>query len=275
MDILLSSLAMLAQWQVLLALIIGSIGGTAAYILFQMLAWLVITQRAFTGRRINRFTDLDLAVQLSIFMDFLVFAIPTALLCFAYWIFTRPDPQAETNPQSQRITRWSFLAGYGSLIGLKLYALVLFVTSLSLPESVWFAFGTITPSAVLMFVGYPALMLYLRSLARRLPSRKLMRHTTIVMWGLLASVAAIGLLVLATIFIQELKLDRLAVLLIASPMVLGVVVFTVWWVVLLFVYQGRISKSIQSARRLRRASTLDTGKAQVAFEAVHSEDRED
>lgn len=250
-------------------IIIGTLGGSIVNALFQLLAWLVLSSRSRRFGRPKNFADLDLAIQISVVMDFLVFAIPSVMLCIGYWSFTQRDPHAETKNLSQQMTRWTFLPSYIVLIALKLYLLVLLIITLSLPDSAWFAVGLTAPGAVMLFVGFPSMMLYLRGLAHRMPSRKLMKHTSIVMWGLLGSIAGLGLLIVATIFIRTLGRNEVAVLLLASPMLLGVAIFSIWYLVLLFVYRGRISKTIRSARRLRRASTLDP---KQAHEAATSQD---
>ena len=252
-------------------IIIGTLGSTVVYGLFQLLAGIVMSssRTRWNLPSPSSFGDLDLAIQITIIMDFLVFSIPMALLCIGYWVLTKPDPKTDSPGYEETITRWGFLSSYTMLIALKLYTLLSVIIAFEVPESVWFLGGLIFAIAVAQFVAFPAQMVYLRSLARRLPSRKLMLHTSIVLWGLLGSVVALGLLAIASALINVLGRNEMAVFLLASPMLLGIVVFSIWWLVLLFVYHGRLSKTIRNARRLRRASTLDPSKAHTAFNDLH------
>ena len=255
--------------------IIGTLGGTVVYALFQVLAGIIMSSSRTRWNNPSSFGDLDLAIQITIVMEFLVFSIPMAMLCIGYWFLTKPDPHEEQPSVSGLITRWSFLSSYALLIGLRLYILLSVVLFFEVPESSWLAVALIVASAVGVFVGFPAFMVYLRGLARRLPSRKLMRHTSIVLWGFVACFGTAGLLILGAIFIPPLSRNEGAVLLLVSPMAIGVIVFSIWWLVLLFVYQGRLSKAIRSARRLRRASALDPSQAHAAVIASGTEADED
>ena len=250
-------------------IIIATIAGFAVIGLFQLIARVVLSSRRYRyTRRPTSFGELDLALQVSVIMEFIVYLVPMVLLCIGYWHFTKPEPKAKTHNIAQQLTRWSLIPSYALLITIRLYILLSIILFMDWPQSkavgITVAIGLIAASAVLLFVGFPATMVYLRSLARRLPSRKLMRHTSIVLWGFISCFAALGLLVLAAIFIRALGRNGLAVFLLASPMLLGIIVFSIWWIVLLFVYQGRISKAIGSARRLRRASKLDPDQAHEA-----------
>lgn len=246
-------------------IIIATIAGFVVNGLFQLIARVILSnQRGRYSRLPTSFGELDLALQVSVIMEFVVYLVPMVLLCIGYWQFTKPEPKAKALVVSQQLTRWSLISSYALLIGLRLYILLSIILFLDFPRSKAVAIALIATVAVILFVGFPATMVYLRSFARRLPSRKLMRHTTIVLWGFVSCFAALGLLVVAAIFIRALSRNGLAVFLLASPMLLGIIVFSIWWIVLLFVYQGRVAKSIGSARRLRRASKLDPGRAHEA-----------
>jgi hypothetical protein len=253
-------------------IIIATLGGTVANLLFQMIAAIVVSSRPFRSNTSGGFVGLDPAIQVAIIMDFIFFSAPAIILCIGYWHFTKPEPHEEKASAPQTLTRWSVLTGNSILIGIRLYLLLTFILTMQMPDSIGVVVGLIAGSAIILFVGFPAMMVYLRSLARRLPSRKLMRHTSIVLWGFIACFAGLGLIILATLFVG----NEGVVVLIASPMTLGVVVFSIWWLVLLFVYNGRLSKTIRNARRLRRASTLDPTQAHLAVSTSHDEaDEED
>lgn len=245
-------------------IIIATLAGLVVNGLFQLIARAVLSRQHYRYSRPSSFGDLDLALQVSVIMEFIVFLVPMVLICIGYWHFTKPEPKAETHVASQQLTRWSIISSYALLIALRLYILLSVILYLEFPESIVVAVEMILASATILFVGFPAMMVYLRKLAHRLPSRKLMRHTSIVLWGFVGSYGAIALLALAIYFIRPLGRNGLAIILLGSPIVLGLAVFSVWWFVLLFVYQGRVIKAIGSARRLRRASKLDPSKAHKA-----------
>lgn len=202
------------------------------------------------------------------FVNAVVTGISAAIMIFAYLQLTTPEPDAIRDRPSRGLTRWSAVPGQAlSFLG----AAMLIVET---PAMEIVAGVTQVASAIALLIAFIASMLYLRSLAHRVPSQSLARQTSIVMWGIIGTTLAVIPLVLVAIFTLGNMFSPSGpagpgpelILLLACPVGLSFIVFGIWWIVLMFVYHSKVAKVITRARRARRSQRIDADEARAAFE---------
>lgn len=198
----------------------------------------------------------------------IAYAIITLLsagaMLYAYWNITEPEPIAVKPSTARAITRWAAIPGYSLSIIAGLLHLVPIELMLMLATGLEFVSGL---AALIVF---PAMMIYLRSLALRLPSRSLAKQTNIVLWGMICTVLAIiplvVILALITMSNSQTPSGIAMVGLLLCPVGLSMLVFGIWWIALMFVYHSRIGNVINRIHRDRRATRLDAEDASHAIE---------
>jgi len=202
------------------------------------------------------------------FVNALTTGIGAAIMIFAYLQLTTPEPDAIRDRPSRGLTRWSAVPGHAlSFLGAAM--LIVQTPAMEIAAGV-----TQVASGIALMIAFIASMLYLRSLARRVPSQSLARQTTIVMWGIIGTTLAVIPLVLVAIFTIGSTLSPAGpagpgpelILLLACPVGLSFIVFGIWWIVLLFVYHSKVAKVITRARRARRSQRIDADEARAAFD---------
>jgi hypothetical protein len=206
----------------------------------------------------------------------------TALAAMAYWKATEPEPGViDDKPTARAVARWAVLGG----LVLALMANGMQVAAMLMATSTSPGFGTPMPgptpspamtavdiaaivlqlaSGLIGIVGYLAMFLYARTLALRVPNQTLARQTRIVMWGF---VITYGLMIVGGAAIAlSIALGVAgggtssgagvagiaggfgagAVMCVAG---VGVLVFSVWSIVLIAWYTRVLTRATEEARR--------------------------
>lgn len=188
-----------------------------------------------------------------------------AAAIFAYWKLTDPEPDPNRQSTARAITRWSAIPGYGLAVGASLFMLI------PLEITVMISGVLEMLSGLVVLVAFPALMIYLRSLALRIPSKSLAKQTRIVMWGVIGTIAAV---IPLTIILGIMAFSAAGsgaspgwiFALLLCPLALAFITFGIWWIVLMFVYHSKIGKVINTITRDRRAYRADPEEAGLAIE---------
>lgn len=191
-----------------------------------------------------------------------VFAIIlSGISCIAYWLVTTPEPGVFTNPVSRGLARWASIPGYSLSILADLLEMA--------QDFDLFRLAAILNmiSGVMIITGFIALLVYLRKLARRVPDNALAGQTTIVMWGTIITViaAVIAMIIAVAAVVSSINQSGRfgvggpspMVGLIFCPVLIGFVVFLIWWIVLTFLYRARFAQACETA--LRRGSAPQQG----------------
>ncbi len=161
----------------------------------------------------------------------------------AYWQLTTPEPGAFTPRTSCGITRYTMVPAFA----VSLIATVAAAPATNSAEIISGVFQVI--ALLLMLVGLPASMVYMRTLAVRVPDMGLSRQTSILLWGIPISVGTfIGgafFLGLVTATSSSAGPGGAAVLtmLFACPAMIAIVVFSIWWIVLMCLYRVRFGQA--------------------------------
>lgn len=182
--------------------------------------------------------------------------ISSVLFGIAYWMMTAPEPGVIQPRISRGIARWTLIPGY-------LISLLASLLEIDPDPIFMMAAGIIDGlSMILLLVGLIASLIYLRHLARRVPDAKLARQTGIVLWGLpislgtfLSGAFVVGFLMAASFSSPNSSGSSpagAAMGLLLCPLGLGVLVFSIWWIVLIFFYRGRFAQAHRHARQAQR-----------------------
>lgn len=161
------------------------------------------------------------------------------------WKATAPEPGRQTTAPSLAMTRWTCVPAFAMNIPASLALLGagnIFIAISSL--------GIKLIALSLLSIGFPASLIYLRFLARRIPAPSLARQTSIVFWGqFVAGLLLVACLIAATLYVIS-EFQRNAGLdlgpnvgLIFLPGLLSIFAFLVWWIVLMFVYRSRFAQA--------------------------------
>ncbi len=250
----------LKLWMVVIALVVG-IGGTVA-----AAVGLFVVQAAMS-------------------------LVAGALGLWAIWLITAPEPNIATNedPMSlRRLLRGCAVIGF---LGGQVQTLTGAAPGAMPGIVVLVAIG------VMMLVGLVAMFgefVYLRRFARRIPNDKLADNTTVVMWGFCGTiaVAVIVAVVLAIVFIplaaaagggggaaavatggsaaaaggttvltatgQPPPWAMGVVGIFGCGVVIGLLVFGIWYIVLLFQYHGALRNALAEAQRLAQLERVES-----------------
>jgi len=169
----------------------------------------------------------------------------------ALWLTTQPEPGAMKDRTSRRLARWTLLA---SLCGGTL-ASIIQLGQTEVAEIVSSLFQLI--NLCLIAVGFPSYMLYLRTLANRIPDPGLARQTLIVMWGVFSCIGVFIGAALLTLFISLAQgtgsygppgaiLGLFGIVFCFT--LIGLAVFGIWWIVQVCQYRARFARALQIAR---------------------------
>ncbi len=182
--------------------------------------------------------------------------IAAAVTLWAIILVTAPEPMiaAEDDPVTlRRFARWAAIVSFAG----EASQLVQQVS----PVASWF----FVVVAIVIFVGIAASVaqfLYLRRLALRVPDQELASMTKTVMWGFVGALTALLGLVVAVGVIplaggggggatpQPSGGTAVVLIMLTCVAVLGFVVFSIWWIVLLFRYHRAFKDAAAEARRL-------------------------
>ena len=190
------------------------------------------------------------------FIGFSAFAVAFV----GYWKLTMPDPRRdEQRPiwNIRQMTRLLATVGFLSSVVVLILNLIpgfpgalptALMRTVAIPIGLFGLAGLVAP--FLLFI-------HMRRLALRIPNDSLARQTRIVMWGLIISFATmmVGLLVTALIFFppgtpnSELPMRMvLPAIFFGCAMVLGLLVFGIWCIVLLFRYRSDFRQAARFAK---------------------------
>lgn len=184
----------------------------------------------------------------------IVVIIQSAMAIYAYWKLTEPEPGRARQSIACGITRWATAVGYTISVAAAIAVLPLTRVATLISELLDGASG------LAMLVAFPAFLLYLRSLARRIPSDSLAKQTMIVMWGMIACIGAVIPLAIVFVFVASSGAGpggvMVVALLLVCPILLGFLVLMIWWIVLLFVFHSKISQIIDHIHFDHRAEPI-------------------
>ena len=184
--------------------------------------------------------------------------IPSLVGAVGYWKVTQPEPTDQpavellTGIDARRTARWCMI---GSV----------FCGALQVPLQmgqpiIAVAFAVL--SAVLGIVGFLALLVYARRIARRLPDDRLARHTYIVLWGYIALYVLSALMAgfVFAIFGTGNTGTGAGVTLaaIGIPLLIAWLVFGIWGIVLLVQFRRGLTEAARHARETWARETLAT-----------------
>lgn len=165
-----------------------------------------------------------------------------------YWLVTTPEPwiTAEAAFSVRHLARWGVVAGF-------LGGLVPDWTTVATGP----AFSVVAILSLILslggFVGFIALFVHARRIARRVPDARLASHTSVVMWGI---VSGLGLMLLTALgaILAAAGGAAGAVAIFGIFGVFGCVaglallVFSIWSIVLLFQYRAALTQAAARAR---------------------------
>lgn len=173
-------------------------------------------------------------------------AIASSMLIYGYLQLTSPEPPPSKDRTSRNIARWTLPTGY---------ALTIFATLITIVQTEAVLLMSLflqVLSALLVVAGTVAVMIYMRHLALRAQDRGLARQTSIVLWGNVISWSMIvlgGIIILVAIASGQASPAGLILgALCVCPSAIAILVFAIWWIVLLFFYHARFTKSLARAR---------------------------
>jgi hypothetical protein len=170
------------------------------------------------------------------------------------WFLTQPEHYAAANNTVRLLARWLILPAMligvvgdvlGSLAGTEIAMIVL-------------AGVVDTAASIMLLVGFLSGMLFLRSLAARIPEPTLVSQTTTVFWGYLISMSIAVLFGIGAVIVALTSANSGssgaavnamgAIGLIMCPVALAMIVFIIWWIVLMFRYRTRFTQAYHIAR---------------------------
>lgn len=167
------------------------------------------------------------------------------------WFLTEPEPNRVTHHTSRSIARWLILPGM--LIGL----FAELFNAAGTPSATLVGAGIDFVSSILVLAGFLAGMLYLRTLADRIPEPSLAKQTTTVFWGYLVTMSlfilfGIGAAIYAFTLANSTAPNSAGMAgagigLLMCPLGLAMLVFLIWWIVLMFRYRNRFAQAHQLA----------------------------
>jgi len=178
---------------------------------------------------------------------------------YAYYRLTTPEPHQSSPRTSRAVARWSILPGY--IFGI--FGAVLAVIS---DPAIMIAGGILQSiSGIMSVVGLIAILIYLRYLALRIPNRTLAKHTTTVLWGfgITLSLMTLGVIVIILLAVAASSGSSggssgpagpvAALGCLMCPLIIGMLVFGIWWIVLMCQYYGAFAKAHKQALHQQRA----------------------
>ncbi len=177
------------------------------------------------------------------------------------WWLTTPDPgQTETEPPitARRLARWCITAQVASS-SLQMMGIPGGGMAFGIPGVVTTPLQEILMVAgmgmgIVVLIGDVAALIYLRQLALRIPRASLAKQTRIVMWGY-ASAQAMAM-IFGIIVIRLMLSIAPGTLFVVPNMVIGIggcvglalLVFSIWALVLLFLYRVALQRAAAKAR---------------------------
>lgn len=175
----------------------------------------------------------------------------SAVFLVGCWRVTQDDPAARTVAPSLAMTRWTCVPAF--VINIPASLALLAGGNLLIAIA---ALGLKLAALSLLSIGFPASLIYLRHLARRLPDPGLARQTTLVFWGQFAAgLLLIGCMIVMLVIVVMAALDNAAadlgpwLMWIMAPGLVAVIGFFLWWVWLMMAYRSRLSAAHKAARR--------------------------
>lgn len=170
--------------------------------------------------------------------------IIVAVYAVGIWLVTSLEPNRINRPTSASLARWLIIPG----MLLSILAEVFTNSGDSTAETIGGFIDLI--SSIMQLVGFLAGMIYLRSLAERIPEPNLAKQTTIVFWGWLVTMSGfiflsiIAVLLALTATSASNMASALPVVgLMMIPIGLSMLVFGIWWIVLVFRYRTRFAQA--------------------------------
>lgn len=169
------------------------------------------------------------------------------------WFLTKPEPDRATDHTSRKIARWLILPGL--IIGL----FAEFFNIVGTPSAVLVGATIDTITTIVVLIGFLAGMLYLRTLANRIPEPSLAKQTTTVYWGNLITMSIFILFGIGAAIFANTPGNSSAptgleagIGLLMCPMAIALLVFFIWWIVLMFRYRSRFAQAHHTAISLPR-----------------------
>lgn len=219
----------------LIWMIIGNVGGFVLAMLVGVI---------FAALYMSSLTTGNVPVPMAI-ATILVTLLASGVLLYSFTLLCTPEPGENTPPPHRLYMR---IGLYGSLV-----VSLLSSFALLLPASSNAAIITLLDSlSMLMYsVGLVALLLYLKTLAERIPNPSLARQSVVVSWGFALSFGtlAIGDPILDLLFNYSNSPSMGFVGVFLCPSILGVITFVIWWLVLTCLYISAISNAIHLGKR--------------------------
>lgn len=187
----------------------------------------------------------------------------SAIYAVAIWLMTEPEPDVNQPIVSRSLARWLIVPSM--VIGI--FPEFLNATGQTLLTYV--ATGIDIVSAILMTIGFLASLKYLRLLADRIPEPSLAKQTMTVFWGSLVTMLSMIALtaVIMLVFLVATTNSNAAgptvgiagiLGLLMCPVGLGMLVFGIWWIVLMFHYRTRFTQAHQIAMQPTDAADYGT-----------------
>lgn len=187
------------------------------------------------------------------------------MIIYATWLLTVPEPDSTLRAKWRTTTRWTIIPAYAIGIVLTPFNAILDPLDVANNASLIITVVCIYLGTMLMMsVGFPASLLYLRNLARRIPDKGLSKQTSIVFWGQIIAGgvmilgALVGLFVVMSSVnqpnptIQSLISAMSIMGLLICPGILAGIIFMIWWVILMCIYRARFAQVHDAAKRNKR-----------------------
>lgn len=178
-----------------------------------------------------------------------IILLPALAYITAMIDLTAPERWARKTYRSRAAARWTLIPGY---------ALMIIMAGLfTVPEPILLMIGAICAiaAAVLLPIGYISLLLYLHTLARRVPAKPLARQTLMLLFALIGWHIALFALTLFAGIAENMgtsvggTIFHSRVGLVGMIATLFKIFFAVWWIFLLNAFRDRLSRAIASIYR--------------------------
>ncbi|MGB0767365.1 MAG: hypothetical protein ACPGYV_06615 [Phycisphaeraceae bacterium] len=184
--------------------------------------------------------------------------VSAAIFGAAIWLTTAPEPNPPSPQTTRVVARWGFAIAFtlsviGSLVG------VMMPPGQSQAGTAA-SYGLNIVNTLATCVAVPAILLYLRSLAERIPNPGLASQTLVVTWGLtICFIATLGVTMISAIIAgapgSSPSQATVGIFGAYGCLVgLGFLVFGIWWLVLMCRYQSQFSLVHRNA--LNRSDNL-------------------
>lgn len=187
--------------------------------------------------------------------------VVTIVYGIGVWFITEAEPNRVTDHTSRSIARWLILPGM--VIGI----FPELITAVGTEAAILIGSLIDGLSSIIVLIGFLAGLLYLRTLANRIPEPSLAKQSMTVFWGYLVTMSAFivlatGIAIFAFSMTSSSSTSGATTVmgvfgLLMCPLGLAMLVFLIWWIVLMFRYRTRFAQAHKISKREQRQARIE------------------